>query len=100
MLIAMTGSGKSALLNSMINYLCKVDIKTPFRYNLNGDSCISSDEDLIKTSEIKSYYIKDHGRNIKMRIIDTPEWIDTRGLEYDQRISKAIKDYLIKDYVD
>ena len=42
---------------------------------------IKLDYSFSETPEIKSYYIKDHGRNIKMRVIDTPGFKDIRGIE-------------------
>ena len=101
LLIGQTGSGKTTLLNSIINYILKVDYSTSMRYIL-FDEKVKENQSVSQTSEVNEYYIKEFGTIPSIRIIDTPGFGDTRGLEYDQKIVSMIKDKFLTeiDYID
>jgi len=89
-----TGSGKSTLINSMMNYIYGVEFNDNFRLKLivekkkaggDADSC---------TDHITSYRIKKaKGGNINydLTIIDTPGFGDSRGLQRDMLILEEFK---------
>jgi ribosome biogenesis GTPase A len=95
LVIGATGSGKSTLINGMINYLYGVSWDDDFRLTL-----ISSETEQTQahsqTSLITAYTIHWHPRMrfpYTLMIIDTPGYGDTRGIERDIQITKQIKDF-------
>ena len=101
LLIGQTGSGKTTLLNSIINYILNIDHSASMRYIL-FDEKVKENQVVSQTSEINDYYIREFGSNPSIRIIDTPGFGDTRGLEYDQKIISMMKDKFMTeiDYID
>ncbi|XP_030581504.1 uncharacterized protein LOC115777695 [Archocentrus centrarchus] len=85
MLVGATGSGKSTLINAMINYIVGVEWEDSFRFKL-------VDEDQLR-SEISVYDIN-HQDGFKipfsLTIIDTPGFGDTGGIERDKLISEQL----------
>ncbi|XP_068457413.1 uncharacterized protein [Clinocottus analis] len=80
-LFGATGSGKSALINGMINYIVGVEWKDPFRFQLVHD--------VIQTSEVTVYKIN-HQEGFKidhsLTIVDTPGFGETGGIERDEEV--------------
>lgn len=90
-----TGSGKTTLLNSFVNYIMKVNYEDDFRYYLVDE------KDLVvkgrsTTKEVTIYNIKGQNGFPSMKIIDTPGFGDTDGVEIDNiitnKIAKLLKD--------
>ena len=84
-LIGQTGSGKTTLLNSIINYILNIDHSASMRFIL-FDEKVKDNQAISQTSEVNEYYIKEFGTIPSIRIIDTPGFGNTRGLEYVQKI--------------
>ena len=97
MIVGATGSGKTTLINSMINYVLGVQFEDKFRFKL-----ITEDEDgqgnqaNSQTSWITAYTINQHkGFKVEhsLTIIDTPGFGDTRGIQRDVEITKQIHNF-------
>ena len=97
MVVGQTGSGKSTLLNSLLNFLMGIQLEDDFRYKI-----IIEDDKLVPggsiTSEVNIYNIRTNSNEIpNIRIVDTPGFGDTRGLDYDSKIIDMIKDTFKKE---
>ncbi|XP_054452366.1 uncharacterized protein LOC129089054 [Anoplopoma fimbria] len=93
MLLGATGSGKSTLINGMINYIVGVEWRDTFRFKLvNEDQSRSQAES--QTSEVTVYNIN-HQDGFKipfsLTIVDTPGFGDTRGIRRDREITEQIR---------
>ena len=97
MIVGATGSGKTTLINSMINYVFGVEYEDQFRFKL-----VTEDEDgkenqaYSQTSWITAYTIH-HQKGFRVEhtltIIDTPGFGDTRGIQRDVEITKQIHNF-------
>ncbi|CAL8366315.1 unnamed protein product [Boreogadus saida] len=93
MFLGATGSGKSTLINGMINYVLGVDWKHPFRFKLiNEDQSRSQAES--QTTHVTTYKIN-HQEGFKvpysLTLVDTPGFGNTRGIESDRAITEQIR---------
>uniref|UniRef100_A0A7N6AA32 AIG1-type G domain-containing protein n=1 Tax=Anabas testudineus TaxID=64144 RepID=A0A7N6AA32_ANATE len=93
-LLGATGSGKSTLINGIINYTVSVEWKDDFRFKLvNEDQLRSQTEN--QTSEVTVYKIN-HQEGFKvdysLTIVDTPGFGDTRGIDRDRMIVEQLRD--------
>ena len=84
MVFGETGCGKSTFLNSIANYVLGVELEDNFRYNIIVEDTKSQLGSI--TSKITDYYLKDRITNTVYRLIDTPGFGDTRGVEKDEEI--------------
>lgn len=94
-LMGETGTGKSTLINGIINYVLGVKCEDTFRFKL-----ICNDE----TKQTKSvtniitaytvYWQEGFTIPYNLTIIDTPGFCDTDGLENDKKIPAQVKDFL------
>ncbi|KAK9976758.1 hypothetical protein ABG768_021961 [Culter alburnus] len=95
MMIGATGSGKTTLINSMINYILGVEWEDDFRFVLIDEGKQKSQAES-QTSEITAYQIN-HMDGFKiphsLTIVDTPGFGDTRGISHDQKITKMIQEF-------
>ena len=90
MVVGQTGSGKTTLLNAFLNYLLGVKFEDNFRFKLiHEDFGISMAES--QTRDVIIYNIKSFNKNIPpIRVIDTPGFGDTGGIDKDRLISDKI----------
>ncbi|XP_063317012.1 uncharacterized protein LOC134616212 [Pelmatolapia mariae] len=93
MLFGATGSGKSTLIDGMINYIVGVEWEDSFRFKfINEDQSTSRAHS--QTSEVTVYKIN-HQDGFKipfsLTIIDTPGFGDTRGIERDIEIIEQLR---------
>ncbi|XP_057368401.1 uncharacterized protein LOC130689893 [Daphnia carinata] len=89
-----TGSGKTTMINAMINYVLGVQWEDPFRFILIDEDVTS--QAFSQTSEVTAYDI--HYRNgfripCSLTIVNTPGFGDTQGIEGDKKITSAIKQF-------
>ncbi|KAK1879616.1 Translocase of chloroplast 34 like chloroplastic [Dissostichus eleginoides] len=93
MLLGATGSGKSTLINGLINYIVGVEWKDNFRFKLVDEDQSRSQAES-QTSEVTVYKIN-HQEGFKipfsLTIIDTPGFGDTRGIKRDKEITEQIR---------
>ncbi|XP_032903586.1 uncharacterized protein LOC116990154 [Amblyraja radiata] len=95
MVLGATGSGKSTLINGMINYILGVEWGDNFRYKLIAEDTGKSQAES-QTSSITAYQLHHQvGFNIdySLTIIDTPGFGDTRGISRDQLITEQIREF-------
>lgn len=95
LLVGATGSGKTTLINAMVNHIMRVEYHDHFRLKLIDDP-----EDISQThsvtKDISSYTIHhESGFAIPftLTIIDTPGFGDTAGVERDKVIVQLIKEF-------
>ncbi|XP_045024262.1 uncharacterized protein LOC116931385 isoform X1 [Daphnia magna] len=102
-LMGATGSGKSTLINGMINYILGVQWNDPFRFK-----CVREDENAARnqahsqTSSVTAYTLHhQEGMTIpySITIIDTPGYGDTRGVKRDKEITAAIHRFLTQQEI-
>ncbi|XP_062330020.1 uncharacterized protein LOC134030369 [Osmerus eperlanus] len=95
MLVGATGSGKTTLINAMINYILGVKQKDPVRFELVPKESDKSQAHS-QTSEITAYQInhcKDFAIDFSLTIIDTPGFGDTRGIAKDKEIVDMVRKF-------
>nr|XP_060639379.1 uncharacterized protein LOC132779726 [Anolis sagrei ordinatus] len=95
MVMGATGSGKTTLINGMINYILGVQWEDKFRFKLIHEETNRSQAES-QTSEVTAYMVN-HQKGFKvpfsLTIIDTPGFGDTRGLEHDKLITEKIRTF-------
>ncbi|XP_034084301.1 neoverrucotoxin subunit alpha-like isoform X2 [Gymnodraco acuticeps] len=93
MLVGATGSGKSTLINGLINYIVGVEWEDDFRFKLVVEDQSRSQAES-QTSEVTVYNIN-HQEGFKtpfsLTIIDTPGFGGTRGIKRDKEITEQIR---------
>ena len=97
LMLGETGSGKTALLNCLTNYLMNIDYSNDFRYKLivEDSSLITPEKSTTKTLNIYNIIFN----NILFKVIDTPGFGDTSGPEKDKETTNSIK-YLFENEID
>uniref|UniRef100_A0A8C6TP61 Septin-type G domain-containing protein n=1 Tax=Neogobius melanostomus TaxID=47308 RepID=A0A8C6TP61_9GOBI len=89
LLVGATGSGKSTLINALVNFVMGVKFK---------------DKSETQTTAVSIYEVFGfEGKTVpySLTIIDTPGYGDTRGIEYDDIITKKLQDlFCVPDEVD
>ncbi|XP_049455469.1 uncharacterized protein LOC125902864 isoform X1 [Epinephelus fuscoguttatus] len=92
LLFGETGSGKSTLINAMINYIVGVDWEDNFRFTLIDEDQPRSQAES-QTSDVTVYKIN-HQEGFKIEhsltIVDTPGFGNTRGIERDREITEQL----------
>ena len=99
MIVGATGSGKTTLINSMINYVFGVEYEDAFRFKLiTEDDGGKQNQAHSQTSWITAYTIhhqKGFNVDFTLTIVDTPGFGDTRGIDRDSEITKQIRKFFI-----
>ncbi|XP_018530450.1 uncharacterized protein LOC108882444 [Lates calcarifer] len=93
MLLGATGSGKTTLINGMINYIVGVEWKDNFRFKLIVEDQSKSQAES-QTSEVTVYkinYQEGFKIPISLTVVDTPGFGDTRGVGRDKEITEQIR---------
>ncbi|XP_034615581.1 uncharacterized protein LOC117871889 [Trachemys scripta elegans] len=93
MVMGATGSGKTTLINGMINYVLGVQWKDEFRFKLIHEITNRSQAQS-QTSEVTAYEVnckKGFKVPYSLTIIDTPGFGDTRGIEHDINLTEQIR---------
>ncbi|XP_040211231.1 uncharacterized protein LOC120941708 [Rana temporaria] len=98
MMVGETGSGKTTLINTMVNYIFGVEWKDELRIQLIEEISEKSQAHS-QTSSVTIYQIhQEDGFRIPytITIIDTPGFGDTRGIDHDEKIMKKIREFFYK----
>ncbi|XP_073488612.1 uncharacterized protein [Aquarana catesbeiana] len=98
MMVGETGSGKTALINTMVNFILGADWKDDHRIQLIEDIGNKSQAHS-QTSSVTIYQIhhEDYFRiPYSITIIDTPGFGDTRGIDHDEKIMRKIREFFQK----
>ena len=88
LLIGETGAGKTTFLNSLINFILKIDFFDNIRYLLVKEE--RYEQFLSQTKEVNIYHIKSYNSYPPIKIIDTPGFGDTSGHDFDKKIARMI----------
>lgn len=99
MLLGATGSGKTTLINGMINYVLGVEWSDSCRLKLI-DEHTSKTQAESQTSEVTAYqihYQNDFQVPYSITIIDTPGFGDTRGIAQDKEITEKIRTFFTEE---
>ncbi|KAA0703615.1 hypothetical protein E1301_Tti015539 [Triplophysa tibetana] len=88
LLVGETGVGKTALINTMVNYILKVKFEEEMWYEMTEEE--ARDQSESQTSEITMYEVFPKKGPISLTIIDTPGYGDTRGLDKDLEVAENL----------
>ena len=94
MIVGATGSGKSTLINGMVNYLLGVEWDDEFRLKLIHEEVKSQTKSVTKF--ISAYTFHKHDDfplQYSLTIIDTPGFGDTEGMARDKEITSQIQEF-------
>ena len=89
------GSGKTTLLDAFVNYLADMYYDDPWRYKLVDENDIK-DVPPGESNMITSYYVnyqRDDGKEINIKIIDTPGIGSIKGVQQDNLIIKQFDEF-------
>ncbi|XP_077350007.1 uncharacterized protein LOC143998140 [Lithobates pipiens] len=98
MMVGETGSGKTALINTMVNFILGADWKDEHRIQIIEDIS-KKNEAHSQTSSVTIYQINhEDGFRIpySITIIDTPGFGDTKGMDHDEKIMRKIREFFQK----
>ncbi|XP_077349697.1 uncharacterized protein LOC143997780 [Lithobates pipiens] len=98
MMVGETGSGKTSLINTMVNYIFGVDWKDDYRIQLIEESSEKSQAHS-QTSSVTIYQINhDHYFRIPytITIIDTPGFGDTKNVKHNEKIMRKMREFFHK----
>ncbi|XDV48054.1 hypothetical protein PO909_017552 [Leuciscus waleckii] len=89
LIVGETGTGKTTLINAMINYMLDVQREDKVWFEITDDQ---SDRSQVhsQTSSITVYGFYLQESPIHLTIIDTPVYGDTRGVEKDKEIAESL----------
>jgi hypothetical protein len=96
MVVGQTGSGKTTLLNSFVNYLLGIRLEDDFRYKIIFEEN-DGDQSKSVTQNVTVYRISTNGKYPPIKIIDSPGYGDTGGIERDIQITELIKQKFEKE---
>ncbi len=95
MVVGATGSGKTTLINGMVNYVLGVNWKENFRFKLIADEGQTNQAKSV-TTWVTSYTLHHQvGFQVPytLTIIDTPGFGDTAGIIKDKEITEQIRNF-------
>ena len=94
LLIGESGAGKSTFINALINFIMNVKYDDEHRFKIinENNNKNNNKEFLSQTKEVNIYYIKAQNGYPPIKIIDTPGFGDTQGIEFDNKIMSMIFD--------
>ncbi|XP_060639360.2 uncharacterized protein [Anolis sagrei] len=95
MMMGATGSGKTTLINGMVNYILGVQWEDEFRFKLIHEQTNRSQAQN-QTSDVTAYVVNyQEGFRVpySLTFIDTPGFGDTRGIEHDKLITEKIRKF-------
>ncbi|XP_076061991.1 uncharacterized protein LOC143037518 isoform X2 [Oratosquilla oratoria] len=97
LLMGATGSGKTTLINAMVNYIYGIDFEDSFRFSVIDKETPERSQEQSQTDYITAYFFGYQPGMPKQRnyvIIDTPGTGDTRGITQDEKMMGQLKTFL------
>ena len=94
LLIGETGSGKTTMINAMINYVLGVEWDDPFRFVLIDEQVTGESQAHSQTLGVTAYdihYTRGFRVPFSLTIVDTPGFGDTGGMGRDKEITSAVQ---------
>lgn len=97
LVVGETGTGKTTLLNSMVNYLLGIKYTDQLRIKMIVENAVSDAHSI--TSSVNLYQIKPKSKifPFPVRFIDTPGFGDTGGLKVDKENTKKLWKFLTNE---
>jgi hypothetical protein len=96
LLMGATGSGKTTMINAMINYVLGIEWEDPFRFMLVNEDLRGASQAHSQTTGVTAYdihYRKGFRIPYSLTIVDTPGFGDTEGIDRDKEITSAVKQF-------
>ena len=94
MIVGAIGSGKSTLINGMINYLLGVEWDDEFRLKLIHEEVTTQIKSVTKLISTYTFHNQDDfPLPYSLTIIDTPGFGDTEGIARDKEITSQIQEF-------
>ncbi|KAK7933665.1 hypothetical protein WMY93_004561 [Mugilogobius chulae] len=94
LLVGATGSGKSTLINALVNFVMGVKFEDGIWFEIIANESDRSQSET-QTSEISVYELFGFEGKVvpfSLTIIDTPGYGDTRGIEYDEIMTEKLQE--------
>jgi GTP-binding protein EngB required for normal cell division len=92
LVVGATGTGKTTLLNSMVNYLYDVRQEDEFRFKIVTQDDEGREDSKSKTKHVSAYCFNNTRLPYRLVVVDTPGYGDTDGLAADKRTTGLIKE--------
>ncbi|RXN10949.1 hypothetical protein ROHU_009384 [Labeo rohita] len=90
LMVGETGTGKTTLINTMVNHMLGVKKKDNIWFEITDDqSDRTSAHTQTSIVTVYGFYLQESP--INLTIIDTPGYGDTRGIELDKEIAKSLQ---------
>ncbi|XP_036419417.1 uncharacterized protein LOC118803031 [Colossoma macropomum] len=106
LMVGQTGTGKTTLINAIVNYILGVKINDDVWFEITEEEGVNqtepgtaetADQSQTQTTAVTVYEVSVQGNPIAVTIIDTPGYGDTRGPEYDKKIAENLLKLFEKD---
>lgn len=102
LLVGATGTGKTTLINNMVNYILRVDFTDHFRFILIDDKNAPKKSQAESQTDLITAYVFNHidgmPFNYNYVLIDTPGFGDTRGIKRDREMMRQVEMFLKQSY--